>query len=150
MNNERINGREGTEDKRAAWLEEIRSTMESRVLPPLEEGWDLEPAGAVRVIVKQKHWSVPGPDRLGWIDVRKAYDSIDHGWLEEMILLHRFPDWVCNTVRNLSRSWNTRIVVTTKKGREASETTRFRKGLPQALHSLSESNRLEDTCVIRV
>ena len=48
-----------------------------------------------------------------------------------MMLLHRFPDWVCGSVRNLSRSWNTRIVVTTKKGREASETIRFRKGLPQ-------------------
>ena len=29
---------------------------------------------------------------MGWIDVKKAYDSIDHGWLEEMMLLHRFPD----------------------------------------------------------
>ena len=50
---------------------------------------------------------------------------------------------MCGAVRNLSRSWNTRIVATTKKGREASETIRFRKGLlqgdalwgmPQALH----------------
>ena len=68
---------------------------------------------------------------MGWIDIKKAYDSIDHGCLKEMMLLHRFPDWVCSTVRNLSRSWNTRIVVTTKKGREASETIMFRKGLPQ-------------------
>ena len=55
---------------------------------------------------------------MGWIDVKKAYDSIDRGWLEEMMLLHRFPDWMCSTVLNLSRSWNTRIVVTTKKRRE--------------------------------
>ena len=47
------------------------------------------------------------------------------------MLLHRFPGWVCSTVQNFSRSWNTRIVVTTKKGREASETIMFRKGLPQ-------------------
>lgn len=68
---------------------------------------------------------------MGWIDVKKAYDSIDHGWLEEMTLLHRFRDWVCSTVQSLLRSWNTRIVVTTRKGREVSETIMFRKGLSQ-------------------
>ena len=28
---------------------------------------------------------------LAWIDVKKMYDLVDHGWLEEMIILHRFP-----------------------------------------------------------
>ena len=28
---------------------------------------------------------------MGWVDVKKAYDSIDHGWLEEMMIIHRFP-----------------------------------------------------------
>ena len=23
-----------------------------------------------------------------WIDAKKAYDSVDHGWLEEMMILH--------------------------------------------------------------
>lgn len=46
------------------------------------------------------------------------------------MLLYRFSGWVCSTFRNLSRSLNTRIVVTTKKEREASETIMFRKGLP--------------------
>ena len=65
------------------------------------------------------------------MDVKKAYDSIDHGWLEEMMIIHRFPTWLCRTIRNLSRSWSTRIVVTTRNGREASEIIKFRKGLPQ-------------------
>ena len=56
--------KEGTGDRRAAWLEEIRCAIESRVPPPPEERWDLEPAGAVRVIVKKKNWSAPSPDRL--------------------------------------------------------------------------------------
>ncbi|CAH3165075.1 unnamed protein product, partial [Pocillopora meandrina] len=33
--------------------------------------------------------------------------------------------------KNLSRSWSTRIVVTTRNGREVSEIIKFRKGLPQ-------------------
>lgn len=59
---------------------------------------------------------------MGWFDVKKAYYSIDHGYLEDIMLFHRLPDWVCNTVHNLSRSWNARIVVTTKKRRGAWET----------------------------
>ena len=26
-----------------------------------------------------------------WADVEKAYDSIDHGWLEDTMIIHRFP-----------------------------------------------------------
>ena len=68
---------------------------------------------------------------MGWVDVKKAYDSIDHGWLEEMMIIHRFPTWLCRTTKYLSRSWSTRIVVTTRNGREASEIIKFRKGRPQ-------------------
>ena len=68
---------------------------------------------------------------MGWAYVEKAYDSIDHGWLEDMMIIHRFPTWLCRTTKSLSRSWCTRIVVTTRSGREASEIIKFRKGLPQ-------------------
>ena len=29
-----------------------------------------------------------------WVDVKKAYDSVDHGWLKEMMVLHRFSNWL--------------------------------------------------------
>ena len=66
-----------------------------------------------------------------WIDVKKAYDFVDHGWLEEKMVLHRFPVWLSRKVEKLSKSWNTRVVVTKKQGRETSEPIRFFKGLPQ-------------------
>lgn len=242
---------EGTGDRNAAWLEEIRSAIHSRVPEPAQEDWDLDEMVAAKVLTKKKNWSAPGPDRLanfwwkranslhkgvatafqassmsdeeypqwfsegktslipkpgkfssdnqrpitclntiykwytscllvpsdkhlnhyelmegaqrgaragcsgtvdnllidravtldchrrnrnlsmGWVDVKKAYDSIDHGWLDEMMLMHRFPTWLCRAIQNLSRSWNTRIVTTTRKGREVSDIIRFRKGLPQ-------------------
>ena len=65
------------------------------------------------------------------IDVKKAYDSVDHGWLEEMMILRRFPVWLSRTVDKLSKSYETRVVPTTKQGRERSEPIRFLKGLPQ-------------------
>ena len=55
---------------------------------------------------------------MAWIDVKKAYDLIDHKWLVEMMVVHRFPDWVGKMVSRLCATWNTRIVVTTKQGRE--------------------------------
>ena len=67
---------------------------------------------------------------MGWVDVKRAYDSIAHSWLEEMMLMHRFPTVLCRAIENLSRSWSTRIVTTTTKGREVSDTIRFRKRLP--------------------
>ena len=38
------------------------------------------------------------------IDVKKDYDSVDHGWLEEMMILRRFPVWLSRTVEKLSKS----------------------------------------------
>ena len=64
------------------------------------------------------------------IDVKKAYDSVDHKWLVEMMAVHRFPDWVGKMVR-ICATWNTRIVVTTKQGRETSNLIKFNMGLPQ-------------------
>ena len=55
---------------------------------------------------------------IAWIDVRKAYDSVDHQWLKDMLPLHRFARWIGNVVARLSAKWNTRITVRTKKGVE--------------------------------
>ena len=68
---------------------------------------------------------------MAWIDVAKAYDSVDHGWLSEMFTLHRFPIWFAKVMEKLANSWNTRIVAQTTQGKEISPTTRFKKGLLQ-------------------
>ena len=68
---------------------------------------------------------------MAWVDVKKAYDSVDHGWLGEMMVLHRFPKWLCEVICKLCKSWNTRIVANTLHGQEVSEPIVFKKGLPQ-------------------
>ena len=40
---------------------------------------------------------------MAWIDVKKAYESVDHVWLEEIMILHRFPVWLSRTLQKLSK-----------------------------------------------
>ena len=63
----------------------------------------------------------------------KAYASVDHKWPVEMMPVHRFPEWMGKMVSRLCATWKTRIVVTTKQGRETSELIKFNKGLPQGV-----------------
>ena len=67
----------GKRRNRRQWLEEIRSAIQSRVPPPTEEDWDLDPAVAAKVLAK-KNWSAPGADRLTnfW---RKRAESLHVG-----------------------------------------------------------------------
>ena len=62
---------------------------------------------------------------------RKAFDSVSHEWLLEMMFLHKFPSWLCNTIKRLCQSWNTKITVRTRQGMETSDVIHFNKGLPQ-------------------
>ena len=51
---------------------------------------------------------------MAWVDVRKAYDSVDHTWLANVMRIHRFPKWLCGTISHLDASWNTKTVAVTK------------------------------------
>ena len=68
---------------------------------------------------------------MAWIDVLKAYDSVDHDWLCAMTDVHRLPVWLGEVIRKLCASWNTRVVTTTRQGRETSRKISFMKGLSQ-------------------
>ena len=68
---------------------------------------------------------------MAWVDVTKAYDTVDHDWLCEMMEVHRFPRWLRGVVTKLCSTRNTKIITTTKLGKEISETIQFKRGLPQ-------------------
>ena len=72
---------------------------------------------------------------MAWVDVRKAYDSVDHTWLAKVMRIHHFPKWFCGAISHLAASWNTKIVAVMKQGPEISSLIRFIKGLPQG-HAL--------------
>ena len=81
---------------------------------------------------------------MAWIDVSKAYDSVDHRWLMEMLEHHRLPEWFGSFIGKISQSWNTRIVTETKQGCESSEIIHFKKDLEIAddlkMYASSENN----------
>ena len=68
---------------------------------------------------------------MAWVDLAKAYDSVDHHWLIDMFNLHRFPLWCSEVMQKLSTSWSTRIMAKTENDLETSDTIQFKKGLPQ-------------------
>ena len=68
---------------------------------------------------------------MAWVDVTKAYDTVDHDGLCEMMEVHRFPRWLGGVLTKLCSTWNTKIVTTMKLGKEISETIQFKRRLPQ-------------------
>ena len=55
---------QGTGNRKALWLEDIRSAIYSRVPHPLEKAWELDTMEATKLLARKKNWSAPGPDRL--------------------------------------------------------------------------------------
>ena len=47
----------------------------------------------------------------GWVDVKKAYDSVSHSWILKMLAIHRFPLKLQHIVAKIMKSWNTVLVV---------------------------------------
>lgn len=64
-----------------------------------------------------------------WVDVKKAFNSVDHNWLNEIMEVHRFPSWLGRVIRNICASWNTTIAILTKQGNGTSSIIKFNKGL---------------------
>ena len=68
---------------------------------------------------------------VAWVDVREAYDSVDHRWLNEIMLVRRFPVWICEVVRKVCAACNTRIVTNTRVGNVTFPVISFNRGLSQ-------------------
>ena len=53
---------------------------------------------------------------IAWIDVKKAYDSVDHPWLE-LVFSASLSQVDSVVIMRLSSKWNTKIAVRTVNGR---------------------------------
>ena len=54
----------GTGDENAEWLKEIELAISQRVPSPTLGAWTLETNEALKVTLKKRNWSAPGPDRV--------------------------------------------------------------------------------------
>ena len=46
-----------------------------------------------------------------WIDVSKAYDSLSHSWVMNMLEIHRFPMKLQKAIEEIMKNWNTILVI---------------------------------------
>ncbi|KAI5148113.1 hypothetical protein ENBRE01_3047, partial [Enteropsectra breve] len=49
-----------------------------------------------------------------WIDVKKAYDSIDHEYMKTILENLALPSWIKNFIKNLMGKWNIQIIYDNK------------------------------------
>ena len=63
-----------------------------------------------------------------WIDVKKAFDSISHSWLLEMLMLHRFPDKIVKIVEKIINQWNIVLVIPVETGNVESKVIKLTNG----------------------
>ena len=86
---------------------------------------------------------------VAWIDVRKAYDSVNHGWIRKILEVHRLPDKLTAAIRNIIHNWNVIVLIPTINGTEkspvinSSRITSRRFHLWMSVYNVNKSNCLE-------
>ena len=53
-----------------------------------------------------------------WVDVKKAFDSVSHKWLELCLEHHGLPIKLTAFVKNIIKKWEITLEVTTKDGKD--------------------------------
>ena len=66
-----------------------------------------------------------------WIDVRKAFDSVSHGWLIKMLEIHRFPRKLVTIFISIMKCWNVYIQIPVKEGYKDSRNIQLLSGILQ-------------------
>ena len=53
-----------------------------------------------------------------WVDVKKAFDSVSHKWLELCLEHHGLPTKQAAFIKNIIKKWEITLEVTTKDGKD--------------------------------
>ena len=65
---------------------------------------------------------------VAWVDVRKAFDSVSHSWLQKMFEIHRVPAKITKIVNCIIKKWSVIIQIPVKEGIVQTNTIRFLNG----------------------
>ena len=66
-----------------------------------------------------------------WVDVRKAYDSVDDKVLRIVLQMHKFSVTLINAIMKVVKGTSTRLTADTKTGKETSSSIHLKKALLQ-------------------
>ena len=72
---------------------------------------------------------------MAWIDVAKAYNSVDHGWISEMFILHRFPITFAKVMEKLANTGTLELLPKRPKAKRSLLQYVLRKDLPKVMRS---------------
>ena len=73
---------------------------------------------------------------MAWIDVAKAHESADHGWLFEMFTPHRFPIWFAKVMEKLANTVTLELLPKRPKAKRSLLQYVLRKDLPKVMRSV--------------
>lgn len=68
---------------------------------------------------------------LGWIDYKKAYDSVPHSWLLKSLELVGTPTPILDLCRKLISTWTTTLILNGKKERVETHPIKIKRGIYQ-------------------
>ena len=52
-----------------------------------------------------------------WLDYKKAYDSVPHGWITEAMKLAKIPEKIIEVINQLISKWQTELSIPTVNGK---------------------------------
>ena len=68
---------------------------------------------------------------MAWLDVRKAYDSVSHTWLLDLLQLLKFHPAIQHCIQNLIASWKTQLIIPGPEARCLSDSILIKRGIFQ-------------------
>ena len=66
-----------------------------------------------------------------WLDYKKAYDSVPHGWITEAMKLAKIPEKIIEAINQLISKWQTELSIPTVNGKVRIGEILYRKGVLQ-------------------
>ena len=66
-----------------------------------------------------------------WLDYKKAYDSVPHGWITEAMKLAKIPEKIIKAINQLISKWQTELSIPTVNGKVRIVEILYRKGVLQ-------------------
>eukprot|EP00111_Clytia_hemisphaerica_P006506 TCONS_00018870-protein len=66
-----------------------------------------------------------------WIDYRKAFDSVPHGWLKRSLQIHKFPEKLINFFTTTMTKWKTTLNIPTQDTTVSSDPINIHNGIFQ-------------------
>ena len=74
-----------------------------------------------------------------WVDVRKAYDSVDHKVLRVVLQMHKFPVTLVKEMMKVVKKTSTRLVADTETGKETSYPNPFEESVTPGRQPFSKT-----------